>query len=279
MTGLNGFERFRMGSDAFLHSAPRILRQSPKTIGFCICPKNFQVFGLAGSVCFEGILSRDLIPEMSNDCCTPLVIYVACTAALECLTLDTKTRCLELVIGHAFHQCFSPQCRNANRPLQLQDDVRFMFFQPSAADGAAVLAQFDPTEKDPKPMIRTSLPSLLPLRQRLQWLASSASEAMVSVPSDGGLRRLKQHQRSSRSVCPFTVHRTASDNLPVYVVKRKNRTEDVTVVKKLRGDQEALKREIEFLCRTRASYGRSGFLQVVGNHRRAIKAYLRSVGY
>ncbi|CAJ1360877.1 unnamed protein product [Effrenium voratum] len=75
----------------------------------------------------------------------------------------------------------------------------------------------------------------------------------------------RPHSRSFRSVCPFTV--------------RKNRTEDVTVVKKVRGDREALKREIEFLCGTRASYGKSGFLEVVGNHRRAIKGYLRSIGY
>eukprot|EP00438_Fugacium_kawagutii_P007655 Skav232203 [mRNA] locus=scaffold2626:41199:41687:- [translate_table: standard] len=79
--------------------------------------------------------------------------------------------------------------------------------------------------------------------------------------------------------CPFTVHRTGSDNLPVYVVKRKNRSEDVTVIKKLVGDPEALKREIEFLCQTRASYGKSGFLQVVGNHRRVIVGYLKSLGY
>ncbi|CAJ1360879.1 unnamed protein product [Effrenium voratum] len=89
----------------------------------------------------------------------------------------------------------------------------------------------------------------------------------------------RPHSRSFRSVCPFTVHRTASDNIPVYVTRRKNRTEDVTVVKKVRGDREALKREIEFLCGTRASYGKSGFLEVVGNHRRAIKGYLRSIGY
>ncbi|CAJ1360878.1 unnamed protein product [Effrenium voratum] len=86
-------------------------------------------------------------------------------------------------------------------------------------------------------------------------------------------------KRCPKKVCPFTVHRTASDNIPVYVTRRKNRTEDVTVVKKVRGDREALKREIEFLCGTRASYGKSGFLEVVGNHRRAIKGYLRSIGY
>ena len=81
------------------------------------------------------------------------------------------------------------------------------------------------------------------------------------------------------SVCPFTVHRTASDNLPVYVIKRLNRTQDVTVVKKLRGDPDAFKREIEFLCQARASYGKSGFLQIVGNHKHVIKGYLRSIGY
>ena len=55
--------------------------------------------------------------------------------------------------------------------------------------------------------------------------------------------------------------------------------EDVTVIKKIRGDPEAFRKEIEFLCQTRASYGKSGFLQIVGNHRRVIKGYLQSIGY
>ena len=51
------------------------------------------------------------------------------------------------------------------------------------------------------------------------------------------------------------------------------------MIKKIRGDPEAFRKEIEFLCQTRASYGKSGFLQIVGNHRRVIKGYLQSIGY
>ncbi|CAE8593695.1 unnamed protein product [Polarella glacialis] len=54
---------------------------------------------------------------------------------------------------------------------------------------------------------------------------------------------------------------------------------DVQVVKKTRGDQEELRKELEYLCRCRVTYDKSGFLSLVGNHRRTIKAYLRSIGY
>ncbi|CAE7815140.1 img2 [Symbiodinium sp. CCMP2592] len=115
--------------------------------------------------------------------------------------------------------------------------------------------------------------------------ASTTAEAaqVVEKPREAAAERLNRtanrHDRSYRAICPFTVRRTSSDNLPVYVVKRKNRSEDVTIVRKVRGDPEALKRELEFLCRTKVSYGKSGFLQLVGNHRRAIKEYLKSIGY
>ena len=114
---------------------------------------------------------------------------------------------------------------------------------------------------------------------------------------------MRRHERSYRGACPFTVHRTASDNLPVYVVKQKNRTEDVTVIRKLRGDSEALKRELEPLgaaFEARAAkvlVPNTGHLWQerlpatgweprprgkeiqVGNHRRAIVGYLKGIGY
>eukprot|EP00747_Dinoflagellata_sp_TGD_P168653 gnl/TRDRNA2_/TRDRNA2_195576_c0_seq1.p1 gnl/TRDRNA2_/TRDRNA2_195576_c0~~gnl/TRDRNA2_/TRDRNA2_195576_c0_seq1.p1 ORF type:complete len:168 (+),score=17.64 gnl/TRDRNA2_/TRDRNA2_195576_c0_seq1:56-559(+) len=94
-------------------------------------------------------------------------------------------------------------------------------------------------------------------------------------PEDGELQR--QHRWKSR--CPFTVHRTGSDNLPVYVYKRNNRNHIVTVVRKVRGNEEEFRRELEYLCRCRVSIGKSGYLEIPGNHRRAVKAYLSSIGY
>ena len=118
-------------------------------------------------------------------------------------------------------------------------------------------------------------------------MARIYGRAFAAEASKGEARRARRHERSYRGACPFTVHRTASDNLPVYVVKQKNRTEDVTVVRKLRGDSEALKKELEplgassaqrhsaleprFLCQTRASYGKSGYLQLV----RSLEAFKR----
>ncbi|CAE7880608.1 img2 [Symbiodinium microadriaticum] len=109
--------------------------------------------------------------------------------------------------------------------------------------------------------------------------AASTTAEVAEKPREAAAERLNRHDRSYRAICPFTVRRTSSDNLPVYVVKRKNRSEDVTIIRKVRGDPQALKRELEFLCRTKVSYGKSGFLQIVGNHRRAIKEYLKSIGY
>ena len=112
-----------------------------------------------------------------------------------------------------------------------------------------------------------------------RWCRMSAINSITLLNPNIKITLFPSFFWSLGSVCPFTVHRTASDNLPVYVIKRLNRTQDVTVVKKLRGDPDAFKREIEFLCQARASYGKSGFLQIVGNHKRVIKGYLRSIGY
>jgi len=105
--------------------------------------------------------------------------------------------------------------------------------------------------------------------------AQAPKHGFLSEPEDGQLQR----QRRWRSACPFTVHRTQSDNVPVYVFHRKNRTEQITVIRKVRGSAEDLRRELAYLCRAPVSYNSSGCLQVVGNHRRIIKAYLRSIGY
>mmetsp|Transcript_59860 Transcript_59860/g.129743 ORF Transcript_59860/g.129743 Transcript_59860/m.129743 type:complete len:181 (+) Transcript_59860:129-671(+) len=90
---------------------------------------------------------------------------------------------------------------------------------------------------------------------------------------DGPLQRRPQRR------CPFTVHRTGSDNLPVYVYRRNNRSQVVTVIRKVKGNQEELRKELVHLCRSSVIVGREGYLEIMGHHRRAVKAYLRSIGY
>merc|ERR1712129_587054 len=100
-------------------------------------------------------------------------------------------------------------------------------------------------------------------------------EAWPAEGEDGPLHR----ERRWRSACPFTVHRTKSDNIPVYVFHRKNRSEQLTVVRKVRGNPEELRKELQYLCRCPAKFNANGFIELVGNHRRLIKAYLRSLNY
>ena len=109
--------------------------------------------------------------------------------------------------------------------------------------------------------------------------AASTTAEVAEKPREAAAERLNRHDRSYRAICPFTVRRTSSDNLPVYVVKRRIDRRTSRSSAKFGGTPQALKRELEFLCRTKVSYGKSGFLQIVGNHRRAIKEYLKSIGY
>mmetsp|Transcript_48396 Transcript_48396/g.128166 ORF Transcript_48396/g.128166 Transcript_48396/m.128166 type:complete len:164 (-) Transcript_48396:371-862(-) len=99
------------------------------------------------------------------------------------------------------------------------------------------------------------------------------SQGEAWEPEDGNLLRKPQ------SKCPFFVSRTSSQNLPVYVVKRQNRNQAVTVIRKVKGNKEAFIRELEFLCRCKVKIGKSGFLELPGNRRVQVLEYLRSVGY
>eukprot|EP00746_Dinoflagellata_sp_MGD_P045117 gnl/MRDRNA2_/MRDRNA2_210538_c0_seq1.p1 gnl/MRDRNA2_/MRDRNA2_210538_c0~~gnl/MRDRNA2_/MRDRNA2_210538_c0_seq1.p1 ORF type:complete len:192 (+),score=7.13 gnl/MRDRNA2_/MRDRNA2_210538_c0_seq1:76-651(+) len=106
---------------------------------------------------------------------------------------------------------------------------------------------------------------------------SCPRRSMSSVPrisEDGPLQRPKKQLH-----CPFEIRRTKSDNMPVYVYHRRNRNICVTVVRKVKGDQEEFRKELEFLCRCRITVGKSGFLEIPGNHRRTVSAYLRGIGY
>mmetsp|Transcript_10113 Transcript_10113/g.22748 ORF Transcript_10113/g.22748 Transcript_10113/m.22748 type:complete len:167 (+) Transcript_10113:118-618(+) len=95
------------------------------------------------------------------------------------------------------------------------------------------------------------------------------------VSEDGPLQRTPRW----KSRCPFRVGRTGSDNLPVYLQKRLNGNTMLTLVRKVGGDDEALRRELEVLCQKKVHVGRSGYLEINGNHKNKVKAYLQSIGY
>ncbi|CAE8588881.1 unnamed protein product, partial [Polarella glacialis] len=151
---------------------------------------------------------------------------------------------------------------------------------PRAAAATALRLAFRPI--GPAAFARRWLRVGVP-RSAQSWVDAEGLEEYPLQPQDGGPWSPEVAQKGKtrlfRSACPFTVHRTASDNLPVYVISRNKRSVDITVVKKTRGDQEELRKELEYLCRCRVTYDKSGFLSLVGNHRRTIKAYLRSIGY
>eukprot|EP00929_Paragymnodinium_shiwhaense_P114103 TRINITY_DN82417_c0_g1_i1.p1 TRINITY_DN82417_c0_g1~~TRINITY_DN82417_c0_g1_i1.p1 ORF type:complete len:247 (-),score=41.66 TRINITY_DN82417_c0_g1_i1:77-817(-) len=117
------------------------------------------------------------------------------------------------------------------------------------------------------------------VRQYMQQQRMQKDPYLLPLLEEAGEDGVFQRERKYQNSAPFSVYRTASDNLPVYVYKRKNRNEAVTVIRKVRGDEESFRKELEFLCRARVSFGKSGFLEVPGNHRRIICAYLRSIGY
>ncbi|ETW47431.1 hypothetical protein PFMALIP_04512 [Plasmodium falciparum MaliPS096_E11] len=47
---------------------------------------------------------------------------------------------------------------------------------------------------------------------------------------------------------PFYIRRTASDNLPVFLKYKNNKNLVITVIRKIKGNKEILKREIKSIC-------------------------------
>jgi translation initiation factor 1 (eIF-1/SUI1) len=78
---------------------------------------------------------------------------------------------------------------------------------------------------------------------------------------------------------PFRVNRTASDNMPVYTIKRFNKALIYTQVRKVRGDVESVRREISYICRSPARVIADGVIEVNGNHRTILKEWLSNNGF
>eukprot|EP00921_Rhytidocystis_pertsovi_P009353 GHVQ01015050.1.p2 GENE.GHVQ01015050.1~~GHVQ01015050.1.p2 ORF type:complete len:143 (-),score=11.06 GHVQ01015050.1:427-855(-) len=110
---------------------------------------------------------------------------------------------------------------------------------------------------------------------------SSVSSSVCSSLSTLGLchrsftifSEFMQKRAEKISRIPFGVRRTASDNFPVYLKWRKNKTEVFTVLKKIHGNKQILKSELQTICESPVKE-QPGWFEVNGNHK-----WLMHIGY
>eukprot|EP00921_Rhytidocystis_pertsovi_P009352 GHVQ01015049.1.p2 GENE.GHVQ01015049.1~~GHVQ01015049.1.p2 ORF type:complete len:148 (-),score=10.61 GHVQ01015049.1:427-870(-) len=115
---------------------------------------------------------------------------------------------------------------------------------------------------------------------------SSVSSSVCSSLSTLGLchrsftifSEFMQKRAEKISRIPFGVRRTASDNFPVYLKWRKNKTEVFTVLKKIHGNKQILKSELQTICESPVKE-QPGWFEVNGNHKVRIKQWLMHIGY
>lgn len=73
--------------------------------------------------------------------------------------------------------------------------------------------------------------------------------------------------------------RTQADNIPVYTVKRFNKSLIYTQVRKVRGDIESIRNELSEICGTKARVIADGVIELNGNHRAVVKEWLMHSGF
>lgn len=97
------------------------------------------------------------------------------------------------------------------------------------------------------------------------------------IPKYGWTKR----PETPRSDLPFFVERIdANDSIPVYTDIKGGKTKKVTVIRKIHGDCEALKAEIEKLVDNGEKVEiKSGKIVVHGNYLLRIKLYLTRLGF
>ena len=78
---------------------------------------------------------------------------------------------------------------------------------------------------------------------------------------------------------PFSVFRTGGNHLPVYCVKQSGGTLAYTLIKKVRGDVEPLRRDLGFLTKQTADLYTDGTIRIHGNHKNIVKEYLQGLGF
>lgn len=78
---------------------------------------------------------------------------------------------------------------------------------------------------------------------------------------------------------PFKIFRTCGNHLPVYKKLEKNRSIAFTIVNKLQGDVEPLKKDLQFITNQRCQSLPGGKIKLSGDHRIIIKQYLEGLGF
>ena len=82
-----------------------------------------------------------------------------------------------------------------------------------------------------------------------------------------------------RTRIPFKVKRTSADNMPVYTIRRFNKTLIFTQVRKIRGDVHVIKEELTRICQTPARIIADGVIELNGDHKSLIKQWLSHNGF
>eukprot|EP01027_Heterolobosea_sp_BB2_P023831 GEZU01035849.1.p1 GENE.GEZU01035849.1~~GEZU01035849.1.p1 ORF type:complete len:184 (-),score=7.23 GEZU01035849.1:111-614(-) len=77
---------------------------------------------------------------------------------------------------------------------------------------------------------------------------------------------------------PFHFKRTPFGNLPVYMDYKNGRTKIVTVVRKIEGDVQEVRRELETLTGLPVEV-KQGSLLIKGNQSALVKAWMRALGF
>eukprot|EP00300_Choanocystis_sp_HF-7_P036935 c52899_g1_i1.p1 GENE.c52899_g1_i1~~c52899_g1_i1.p1 ORF type:complete len:156 (-),score=27.88 c52899_g1_i1:67-534(-) len=78
---------------------------------------------------------------------------------------------------------------------------------------------------------------------------------------------------------PFDIQRTKSKMLPVYSDIRNGRTRHITIVRKVTGDMLAMKHDLSLVCGGAEVVAKAGHLEVVGDYKTAVRAWLKSLGF
>ncbi len=79
---------------------------------------------------------------------------------------------------------------------------------------------------------------------------------------------------------PFFVRRTSSDNLPVYVMYRQNRSLAYTQIRKINGDTEAFLSQLSIVTHgAKTGIIAPGVIEAYGRHDKAVKSWLQDLGF
>lgn len=73
--------------------------------------------------------------------------------------------------------------------------------------------------------------------------------------------------------------RTSADNIPVYTIKRFNKSLVFTQVRKVRGETDKLRAELTQICGSPARLIADGVIEINGDHRAIIKRWLVGNGF